>query len=220
MILDRIRGRAAVYGAWSDPITEDGVTFREIIRAGALRLSVAPLRCDVDHSHVQLAWTGDRSLRAWVDSAGIAVEIDVPATMSGAGLRDMVARCDMRMSMLMRDVRCERTHGPEGARREVSFAVVDSVTITAFPAYPTTACWLASTPAEHLPAHVAAAARQWRLGKIEHERSVEADRRLLQAHLQPRASARPKARGNIFASAMSWPQVRDAARRLGFATPE
>jgi hypothetical protein len=66
VILDRVRGRAAVYGAWSNPISENGVTFREVIRAGALRLSAAPLRCDVEHSHVQLAWGGDRSLRVWL----------------------------------------------------------------------------------------------------------------------------------------------------------
>jgi uncharacterized protein len=89
-ILGTIRGYANVFNEHSSPLDGDEPLI-ETIRPGAFQL-LRVVEANVDHSAVaRIGTTWDRSLRLWQDHHGLAFELDIPSTLSGAGLRNMVA---------------------------------------------------------------------------------------------------------------------------------
>jgi phage head maturation protease len=193
--LGTIRGFAAVFDEWSAPLA-GAEPLRE--RPGAFKLLCFPVAASVSHvSAVQVATTLDRSLRLWQCQHGLALELTIPATREGAGMRNMVASGFCAMSFGLTDVEAEYSRDETGCLcRLVTRCDADHISIVEAGAYRSACCWVASTPREHLTASQRAAAIRWGLGVIARDRKQADDRKMVANFL-----ATPGARERFFAKA-------------------
>jgi uncharacterized protein len=181
MILGTIRGYANVFNELSAPLGTDE-PFRAIIRPGAFWLH-GVITGTVMHGSAKIGTTWDRSLRLWQDGYGLAIEIDIPATLAGCGMRDMVATGINAMSIGLDIKSSTDFYDEDGVLcREVTRADIDHVTICDCGAFASACCWVAGTPAAHMSPEIAAASRRWHFGVIDREKKQAADRAMLKRY--------------------------------------
>lgn len=129
----RLDGYAATFGT---PATIGA--FRETIRAGAFRASLATGRDTLallDHDPTKLlARTGNGSLRLSEDSRGLAFSLDLPDTTVG---RDVLAMAEARMlgGMSFGFIVQDENWPTRDARELRSVDLVEISVVQAFPAY-------------------------------------------------------------------------------------
>jgi HK97 family phage prohead protease len=195
--LGTIRGYANVFNEFSTKLDGDE-PLRERIMPGAFKLLCFPVAASVSHvSKVQIGTTLDRSLRLWQDNHGVAIELGIPATPDGVGMRDMVASGFCAMSFGLTDVEAEYSRDETGCLcRSVVRCDLDHVSIVEAGAYPSACCWVAGTPADRMSPKIAAASRRWYLGRIAHVKKQAEDRKMVANFL-----ATPGASERFFAKA-------------------
>ena len=135
-----ITGYAVTFNSLSDVIKGRG--FREVIRPGAFKLSLAQ-RGDIDfvvqHKPEQkIASTREGTLRLREDDIGLAVEITPPATDSARRVVDGIRRGDYRGLSISFTSPSARWHPGNGHKlRFISSLGLDHVAIVDRPAYRT-----------------------------------------------------------------------------------
>jgi phage head maturation protease len=162
VLLDTIRGVAAVYNEASEPYySAAGKPYRRVFAASSLRIG-ANVVLDVEHERqVQLASTAARSLRVWRTPAGIAFEADIVADRRGAGIRDMLRSGLWRSSIAWSGESSDWTRAGDEDVEVISAALLQSVSVCRRPAFANTACWLASVPVGDLPPFYQRRAEEW-----------------------------------------------------------
>jgi Caudovirus prohead serine protease len=147
------------------------------------------------HGQRQIATTWDRSLRLWQDGYGLACEIDVPATPSGAGLLSTVAAINnmsigliIKKSTIFFDDDGQECH-------DVSVAEIDHVTICDSGAFAGTCCWRSDHPINRMHPDIAAASRRWQLGVIARDRKQTEDRKMLAQYFAKADAAQRRSTG-------------------------
>ena len=167
--LDHVRGYCVVFGARSVPIDcpEAGDQFVEIIDRGYISWLAS---CSANYGHAQHTDFGDirgGGLDLWTDRHGVAFSAAIPRTVEGGGFRNMIASGQWGVSPMLSFYGRTASVEEDGTRVvRVTGARIEHISITGSPAYPATACWLASMPAASLPEHARAAARRWNLGRL------------------------------------------------------
>jgi HK97 family phage prohead protease len=155
----QIRGYCAVFNAWSCELDGDE-PLRERIMPGAFCQLNGTLEANVVHSSAaRVATTWDGGLKIWQDQFGLAFSIDLPATCEGLGTKAMVETGGVReCSFGLIPIEVKYFRDENGLlHRDVVRATIDHISLSSRAAYPT-ACWVASTPREHLTASQRAAA--------------------------------------------------------------
>jgi HK97 family phage prohead protease len=193
----QIRGYCAVFNAWSCELDGDE-PLRERIMPGAFCQLNGTLEANVVHSSAaRVATTWDGGLKIWQDQFGLAFSIDLPATCEGLGTKAMVETGGVReCSFGLIPIEVKYFRDENGLlHRDVVRATIDHISLSSRAAYPT-ACWVASTPREHLTASQRAAAIRWGLGVIARDRKLAADRKMVANFL-----ATPGASERFFAKA-------------------
>lgn len=135
-----IQGYAIVFNA----LSEDLGGFRERIHPDAVKRSLGEeLRAYYNHNTDNIiGYTGARppTLRASVDSRGLAVDIDVPRTSFGSDMLESIGRGDVQgMSFGFRTLADDWDHrrGAEPIRTILDMRVFE-VSVVSHPAYPDT----------------------------------------------------------------------------------
>ena len=145
----RLEGYAAVFNAPS----HDLGGFREIIRAGAFRRTLADakhVRALYDHDSRQvLGRVGANTLRLRETDAGLFFVLDLPPTTYAKDLSALVERgdvsgCSFAFRVRENGERWNRTDS--GLTRELLDVELSEITITANPAYPDTTVAKRSMP--------------------------------------------------------------------------
>jgi HK97 family phage prohead protease len=176
-----VRGYANVFGEFSVPLDGDE-PLRERIRSNAFMLLHHPVTANIQHCSAPVATTWDRGMRLWMDSHGLAVEIDVPCTPEGRGTRDLVASGNYSaMSFGLIEVKANYFRDEDGVLcREVTRCDLDHVSIVATDtgAYASACCWVAGMPSDLMPPRIRNASLRWRLGKIARDQKRAEDRAL------------------------------------------
>lgn len=191
--LATIRGYVTRFDVLSEPIGDP--PFRAIARPGAYHGLTKTIPCTVQHSHVQIATTWDRTLRIWQDATGLAIEISLPASQEGRAVRDMVASDFCAMSIGFTIKESAIFYDEDGLPcHDVSRASIDHVSICDFGAFAGAVCWLADTRAARMQPHIRAAALLWNLGRRAYEGKQAAARTLVEKFL-----ATPGAKERFFA---------------------
>lgn len=133
----RLQGYAAVF----DALSPDLGGFREIVRHGAFRRSLAAAADVValwDHdARSVLGRSKSGTLRLAEDARGLHFEIDAPNTTIGRDVLEMVGRGDVSgasFAFTAREQRWNRDHG--GTLRELLDVELHDVTVTPRPVYP------------------------------------------------------------------------------------
>lgn len=145
----RLEGYAAVFNAPS----HDLGGFREIIRNGAFRHTLADakhVRALYDHDSRQvLGRVGANTLRLREMDAGLFFELDLPRTSYAKDLTALVERGDVSgcsFAFRVRENGDRWTRTDDGLMRELLDLELSEITITANPAYPDTTVAKRSIP--------------------------------------------------------------------------
>jgi uncharacterized protein len=143
-------GYAALYDVpsarLSFPTLRGGKPFREVIRPGAFRKSLAEapnitLRYQHDMTSLPLASTRGGTMDLTDDARGLRVRADLPNNEWGRPVRDAIARGDIAgMSFRFRKVldKWDQDETGEQRRSLLEVALDKEVSVTEFPAYPDT----------------------------------------------------------------------------------
>jgi len=145
-----IIGHAAVF----DSLSEDLGGFRETVKRGAFRESIAggaDVRALVDHDSSKiLGRSSAGTLRVKEDRRGLSVEIDVPDTSVGRDITTSIERGDVSgMSFQFRTIEDKWNTVDGEDRRELVKAELIDVSPVTFPAYSATDVALRSLQTYH-----------------------------------------------------------------------
>jgi HK97 family phage prohead protease len=180
--LGQIRGYANTFNTLSAPIGgDDEEPFRAIIRPGAFQL-LGVISATVMHGQHQIATTWNKSLRLWQDNHGLAIELDIPCTPDGAGLRNMVAGAGgvNAMSIGLEILKSAIFHDEAGQPcHDISRVEIDHVTICDAGAFEDACCWVAGMPADRMSPRIRNASLRWRLGVIARDQKRAEDRAMV-----------------------------------------
>ena len=168
------------------------------------------------HDSAKIGTTWNKSLRLWQDSHGLAIELDIPATMDGLALRNMIAGPVgiSAMSFGLIPLQVNYLRNEDGCRcREVTRCDVDHISIVECGAYSSSCCWLSDMPADRMSPKIAAASRHWYLGRIHHDQKKASNRAMLARYLAAKAAPARRRPGPMVIPEM--PAAMIAARRLG-----
>jgi len=157
-------------------------------------------------------------LRLWQDDYGLATEMDVPATLAGTGLRDLVARGMNAMSFGLINLRSLYFRDEEGVLcRDISRCDLEHVSIVDRGAFPSACCWLSETPTDFMSPKIAAASRHWFLGRIHRDQRRASNAAML-ARYRAEKAAPARRRPAWRATPVAIPglaEAAEAARRVG-----
>ena len=151
--LQASQGRLIGYAAVFDALSLDLGGFREIVKPGAFKRSLADsshVRALYNHNADQvLGRVGSRSLRLQEDDKGLRFELDLPPTTYAKDLEALVERgdvsgCSFAFRVLDGGERWTTRNGE--TIRELSSVELSEITITASPAYPDTTVAKRSMP--------------------------------------------------------------------------
>jgi phage head maturation protease len=225
----QVRGYVAMWNAVAG-VGSNG--FRTVFRPGSISINHYDITADCSHlAHTAFASTFDKSLRLFGDALGLAFEADIPLSVQGAAVRNMLNSGE--------PWGCSGSYFVEeevldGDIQTITRGRLLHVAVTATPACRSTSCWL---PNENAFQPSRSVREHWAAGREAADRQAAADRDLLRnaprlrdefraSELQNqrlRAGARliaagrraPLASNRWPPRAMTWPQVEEAARGLG-----
>jgi phage head maturation protease len=193
MNLCQVRGYAAVFNQWSVPLDHDGEPFLEIIRPKAFGALVNQITATIMHRDHRIGGTWDHSLKLWQDGYGVAIELAVPCTTHGLGLRDMVDSGFNSMSFGLIAREWTTYRNDDGVEvRDITSAGMDHVTICEAGAFRGSCCWTSDMPVERMSPKIAAASRHWFLGRIHRDQKQASNQAMLARYRAAKTAAPPR----------------------------
>jgi len=189
--LGQIRGYANVFDEFSGEL-DGSAPLREKILPGAFKLLHFPVTANVAHYSAPIASQWNRSLLLWMDSHGLAFELDIEATPEGRGTRALVASGNYNaMSFGLIEVKANYFRDEDGVLcREIRKCDADHISIVATDtgAYRSACCWLSDMPADRMSREIRAASISWHFGRIARDRKRAEDRALAARVLAAKAA--------------------------------